>query len=234
MRLALFLAALSIAGPAAAASFDCTKAATPDERAICANPRLSALDVLVDRAYRQARAQIGAHPDDLYPGYATRALTDARSFAARKRRCGADAGCLVAAHVGALEDLSMDDSEVQVPASVAATDMTSAIPNLSKSLPTREGDCAQTRITDIGPRLEGADFESGMSVFFANGGTQMGYDKIPALVGSRKGDRVLMCLTSIPKHCPPDDDRGRKYTATNLRTHGSWSMADSQHMCGGA
>ena len=43
-----------------------------------------------------------------------------------------------------------------------------------------------------------------------------------------------MCLTSIPKHCPPGDDRGRKYTATNLRTRGSWSMADSQHMCGGA
>ena len=231
MRSAALLALLACTGTAGAASFDCRKAAQPDEVAICSDPRLSALDDLVARAYAEARRGYGGTPD---PKDRADALADARSFNARKGRCGADVGCLVSAHVGALQDFMTYGSSVRVPDSVSATDMTPSVPPPSRTLPAREGDCAQTRITDVGPRLEGADFDSGMSVVFANGGTQVGYDRVPALVASRVGDPVLMCLTSIPKHCPPGDDRGRRYTAKNLRTHGSWSLADSQHMCGGA
>src|ERR1700690_753516 len=44
-RLALFAGALFLlAGSADAASFNCAKAKTPDEKAICANPALSDLD----------------------------------------------------------------------------------------------------------------------------------------------------------------------------------------------
>ena len=232
MRLALFLAALSVAGPAAAASFDCTAASSPDEVAICADPHLSALDVLVDRAYGEARKGYGGAPDAKDRAHA---LDDARDFNARKRRCGADLGCLTAAHVGALEDFGAYGSSVRVPAWIAATAMTPSVPAETRRLPAREGDCARTRVTDVGGRLEGdADFSSGTRVGFANGGAQVSYDRVPAIVASRRGDPVLMCLTSIPKHCPPGDDRGRSYTSTNLRTRGSWSLADSQHRCGGA
>lgn len=232
MRLALLLAALSLAGPAAAASFDCTKATSPDEAAVCANPKLSALDVLVDRAYGEARRGYGGAPD---PADRAHALDDARDFNARKRRCGADLGCLTAAHAGALEDFLAYGSSVQVPAWVSATSMTPSVPVETRALPAREGACARTRVAAVGGRLEGdPDFSSGTTVSFANGGAQVSYDRVPAIVASRRGDPVLMCLTSIPKHCPPGDDRGRSYTSTNLRTHASWSLGDSQHRCGGA
>ena len=39
---------------------------------------------------------------------------------------------------------------------------------------------------------------------------------------------------SVPENCPPGDDRGKIYKATNLRTNESWEAPDSQHSCGGA
>jgi len=71
-------------------------------------------------------------------------------------------------------------------------------------------------------------FDTGSAVNFANGGYQVSYTKVPALVRSRIGDKVLMCLVSLPRDCPPGDDRGRVYTTTNLRTEESWSMPDAQ------
>lgn len=44
--------------PAAAASFDCGKAATPVEQAVCADPTLSALDERLAQAYRGQRARL--------------------------------------------------------------------------------------------------------------------------------------------------------------------------------
>jgi hypothetical protein len=106
-------------------------------------------------------------------------------------------------------------------------------------LPRRLGQCAVTRIKFIGTRLEDgitheAIPDSGSAVDFTNGGHQVSYDTLPAVTGSRVGDTVRMCLISIPRHCPPGDDRGRKYRTTNLRTHGSWRLLDSEHVCGGA
>lgn len=232
MRCAPFLALTLLAGPAAAASFDCTRASSPEEVAICGSTKLSALDVLVARAYAEARKPPGAAGD---PSDRADALADARSFNARKRRCGADVACLVAAHVGVLEDLAVDGSTVAVPAWVAATDMAVGLPPESDAMPKREGACAQSRIAAIGGRLEGdTAFASGSSVAFANGGSQVSYSKVPGIVTSRRGDPVLVCLTALPKHCPPGDDRGRSFTSTNLRTGESWSEGDTEHRCGGA
>ena len=63
---------------------------------------------------------------------------------------------------------------------------------------------------------------------------QVSYDEVPDIARSRPGDPIRLCLVSIPKHCPPGDDRGRFYKATNLRTGKSWTLPDSEHMCGGA
>ena len=54
------------------------------------------------------------------------------------------------------------------------------------------------------------------------------------IIRSKVGDRVRICLDSLPKDCPPGDDRGKIYTTTNERTNESWTMQDSQHGCGGA
>lgn len=113
--------------------------------------------------------------------------------------------------------------------------MVAAPPPETASLPEREGGCVTTRIGGIGGRLEGdTTFESRTSVGFRDGGSQVSYDKVPAIIGSRRGDPILLCLTSIPKRCPPNDDRGRMYTATDLRRRRTWPLPDSQQGCGGA
>ncbi len=85
--------------------------------------------------------------------------------------------------------------------------------------------CGGGVTTDIGGRLEGdTNFSSGTSVFYQNGGSQVSYDKILAIVNSKRGDHVLICLVFIPSNCPAGDDRGKIYTTTNLRTLDSWTL----------
>ena len=95
------------------------------------------------------------------------------------------------------------------------------------------GDCVETSVTLVGSRLEGVA-DSGTGVEFANGMSQVSYDVLPGVANSRVGDRVRLCLVSVPENCPPGDDRGRVFAGTNLRTNESWTAPDSQHMCGGA
>jgi hypothetical protein len=115
-----------------------------------------------------------------------------------------------------------------------------AVPSHAASeLPMRIGQCSQTTISRIGTRLEDGGTgrpvpDSGSAVSFANGGSQVSYDTVPPIIRSRVGDSVTMCLVFIPRDCPPGDNRGRQYKTTNLRTHQSWRLPDSQHSCGGA
>ncbi|HXP02829.1 MAG TPA: hypothetical protein VN808_01830 [Stellaceae bacterium] len=106
-------------------------------------------------------------------------------------------------------------------------------------LPTQIGQCTNTTIKDVTTRLQdGATNRpipgSGSAVDFANSGYQVSYDTIAEITQSHAGDPVTMCLVSIPKGCPPGDKRGLTYKTTNLRTHGTWTLPDSEHMCGGA
>jgi len=117
--------------------------------------------------------------------------------------------------------------------SIAAIGLVLVGPVLADKLPAREGQCAVTAIKQVGTRLEGIP-DSGDAVSYVNGGYQVSYETIPGLKGSRPGDKVKLCLVSIPDECPPGDDRGKVYKATNLRTHKSWEASDSEHECGGA
>jgi hypothetical protein len=117
----------------------------------------------------------------------------------------------------------------------------SAIPSkaLNQGLPTVIDDCNITRIKEISTRLldsvTGAKTPgSGSAISFRNGGYQVSYDEEGEISRSRVGDRVRMCLVTIPHPCPPGDDRGFRYTTTNLRTGEQWTLPDSQHACGGA
>ena len=109
-------------------------------------------------------------------------------------------------------------------------------------LPKTVGECVNTSIIGItdrfGERLtayvDANGFDSGSAADFRNGGHVISYSKEQILLSSRNGDRVRMCLVSIPTNCPPGDDRGRMYRIFNARTHDSAVMSDSQHMCGGA
>jgi hypothetical protein len=106
-------------------------------------------------------------------------------------------------------------------------------------VPIQVGECANTSIKSVETRLVDGNTgrpipDSGSAVSFINGGYQVGYDTVPAIEQSRAGDPVRMCLVKIPEDCPKADDRGRVYRTTNLRTHQSWTLPNSEHMCGGA
>jgi hypothetical protein len=114
-----------------------------------------------------------------------------------------------------------------------------AQPALAANLPAHIGQCVTTEVKKVETRLmDGGTGQpvagSGSAIEFANGGYQVSYDQVPAVDQSRPGDPVKLCLVSTPRHCPPGDNRGRTYRATNLRTGGSWTLPDSEHMCGGA
>lgn len=118
---------------------------------------------------------------------------------------------------------------------VAAVSFAAVAPVQAQPLPKKVGACSKTTIKLIGGRLEGdTNFETGTGVLFDNGGVQISYEREEAVVNSRVGDPVRICLVELPKDCPPGDDRGKIYKTTNLRTGEHWEMPDSQHMCGGA
>jgi hypothetical protein len=102
----------------------------------------------------------------------------------------------------------------------------------AEPLPTEIGASSETTITDIGYGL--GDPDTGSAISYANGGVQISYDTIPEIHHSQVGDAVKLCLVSLPEDCPPGDDRGKIYSATNLRTGEAWEAPDSQHSCGGA
>ena len=86
----------------------------------------------------------------------------------------------------------------------------------------------------LNPYVDANGFDSGSAADFRNGGHVISYSKEQILLNSRNGDRIRMCLVSIPTNCPPGDNRGRMYQIINVRTHDSAVMSNSQHMCGGA
>jgi hypothetical protein len=220
---------LIVTAPRAHAGFDCTRASSPDERTVCSDHRLFQLDDLYGRAFEQAEQ--ASKGDD-----ATRLKIVARGVLADRHACGTRTGCLFAVYIGGLESLLRFGSTTEIPGDIAAIDMAGDhIPPDSAAPPARVGDCTTALITDIGYRLLGPDGKpDGTTVEFANGLHQISYEREPAVVPSRPGDRAIICLTVIPRACPPHDSRGRWYTVTNLRTQTTWSLPDSQHTCGGA
>jgi len=216
-------------------SFDCRAARTPDEREICRDERLAELDQAVTIAYRQ----VSESKDN-----AETARGLAKDSLAARRACGTDRLCILDQQASEIDAFASMGSNVPVPPWVGEYRLAlfkSQGKHPTKGLPKRVGQCTITKIASIStrfgqvlkPPLEKFD-SSGSQVEYANRGLQVSYDYVPALHDSRIGDAVLVCLISLPKDCPPGDERGKFYSGTNLRTKGSWTMPDSQHMCGGA
>ncbi|MHB1104068.1 MAG: hypothetical protein ACYC0C_15095 [Devosia sp.] len=106
-------------------------------------------------------------------------------------------------------------------------------PVLAQEIPTEIGQCVRTTIAEIASRLEGAP-DSGDAVLYANGVYGVSYEVVTGLRMSRAGDPIELCLTALPQDCPPGDERGKIYSATNLKNDESWELPDAQHMCSGA
>jgi uncharacterized protein len=85
---ALALVAMAMATQAEAASFDCNRARTPDEKAVCRNAGLSELDsemAALWYSYKRFPFLMGASGVR---------QDDARQFLADRRQCGANVSCL--------------------------------------------------------------------------------------------------------------------------------------------
>jgi len=126
----------------------------------------------------------------------------------------------------------VDSLDLPVPSSISDTP-------ISNSLPTVIGQCVKTTVSKIGTRLTdgttGQDIVgTGSAITYANGGYQVSYDAIQGIENSQIGDQIYQCLISIPADCPTGDDRGKVYSAVNLRTGNYWQAQDSEHSCGGA
>jgi hypothetical protein len=131
----------------------------------------------------------------------------------------------------------MIDSLKQQQEKPASTAQTSAPTTDLTKIPTSVGQCVNTSVAKVTYRLE-ADGQpivgSGSAVQYTNKIYGVSYEQVSAVDNSRSGDPVTLCLVSVPMDCPPGDERGKVYEATNLRTHEKWALPDAAHMCGGA
>ena len=114
-----------------------------------------------------------------------------------------------------------------------ATEASAASIGTGADIPGNVGDCAEAAVANIGYRLEGVP-DSGSAITYTNRLGQVSYEAIPGIDHSQPGDAIRLCLIRLPQDCPPSDERGKVYSATNQRTHELWSAPDAQHTCGGA
>lgn len=105
LRLAGMIAPLAIAvvfacGGAQAASFNCAKAAAPDEYAICANPSLSNMDTEMATLFR-VRMEI-----PMLMGAKGAAQDEQRAWLQTRTACGASVACLGATYKARINQLN--------------------------------------------------------------------------------------------------------------------------------
>jgi uncharacterized protein len=236
----MLMAALILAGiagfvPAWAGgpSFDCRRAILPAEKAICTNPRLSAIDLLVSKSFKGFEPAFGGDKRKI-----------ARGLVADRDDCKDDVACIVSAQNNALQTYGSAPSWVQ-DYNVAligkkALETASRVPRgVDQPLPQSIGQCGLTHLKTLTTRLgddplDTASPDAGSAATFTNGGTAVSYDREPGLASSKVGDLAVMCLMSIPRDCPEGDDRGKVYYGLDLAAKGSWALPDSEHLCGGA
>jgi uncharacterized protein YecT (DUF1311 family) len=223
MRVSMVIPALALAAGAAVAQHappaaaNCARAASGTERLICGDARLVEGDANLTAVYRRLLAHSEAPAQNTI-------RAEQRAWLTKRNACR-DATCLREQY---------DARTTALYAQLGARDRL-----LRRGL-SQVGQCAVTRIDQIGPRLGDANDtasrpdDTGTSVSFANGVHQVSYDLERPVARSRIGDAARVCLVSIPRNCPRGDDRGRQYAVTNLRTGERWKLYDSQHMCGGA
>lgn len=244
MLAALLLPAVAAAQQATGPSFDCARASAADEKQICADEKLAELDRIENAAYKQAMSGAPAQ------GFTKKETQrDRKGFArdslADRRACGAATICILDAQVSAIEYFSKNGSTIAVPSWVGAYRQTYAQQHpeiVAHGIPKALGYCARTKITaltdragdPVKPKPPELRSDNGIVMDYANGVHCVSYEYDAQAAQARVGDEVLVCLSSIPRNCPPGDDRGRFYSATDVRTGGSWMLPDSQHMCGGA
>jgi hypothetical protein len=207
--------------------------------------KIAAADFIVAHPYSSdaeavaaatAAAYQAADPDAKDTGeYAT---SDAKDWVATRKANGFPPRTMPAEL--AANDAVADAAERRSFAEMSAADrksFASAGPDLEPSRGAhyfpKIGTCFDTQVASIGSRLENTP-DSGDEVDYTDGHYQTSYDKSPVVQAFHVGDPIRLCVTDLPGHCPPADDRGIGFVAIDGRTGGRWEADDSEHSCGGA
>jgi uncharacterized protein len=227
---------LAVLGPARAdgPSYDCGKASSPAERAICADPQLSAIDALIAKAFK-----------DFEPAFGGDKRKIARALVADRDACKDEIACIVSAQNNALQTFGFSPHWVEAYneglIGKKALDTGAREPKgANQPLPAAIGQCAVTHIATLTTRfgddpLATASADGGAAATFVNGGSAVSYERDPGLAASTVGDPAVLCLMSIPRDCPEGDLRGRVYYGVDLNFESAWwVLPDSEHLCGGA
>ena len=235
MGLFMFLFASEASARDFRPSFDCNRARYQDEITICNNQKLSELDQIASFGYSQIKGESRSIAQDFL-----------LNFLNVRHSCGSNKLCILDTQARVIDGLSEFGAHVSNPLWIGAYRL-SLIENgktlMVSGVPQRVGTCSQTKIKDIGTRFHDRQMivppknyteNEGTTIQYDNGGFQVSYEFNPDVAASRIGDQVIFCLVSIPNNCPPGDDRGKIYSATNLRNLRSWIMPATQHSCGGA
>lgn len=106
LALAIFAAAALAPATAGAASFDCAKAATPTEHAICDNPQLSSLDDQTAGMYYTMISN-----GSLSPAKVSQVKAAQASFLTKRDACGANYNCLIDAYTAQIMYLKAEAGE---------------------------------------------------------------------------------------------------------------------------
>lgn len=211
------------------ASFDCEKASTLIENAICNDTELSTLDDSLLFTYKQALAKAGNSEN---------IKQDQKNWLKNTRNKCKNVDCLKKVYQERIELLN------------DVSNFSSSISQQSvNDLPTKIGKCADSFVAEKTTRFEDAvPGEAGgeVNIGFANG-LGVYITEVPYLSNDAnpdkhlyhsqdfvKGDKVKICLISVPQECPPGDERGKAYSVTNYKNKKTFSGVDSWHSCGGA
>ncbi|MGJ8546759.1 MAG: lysozyme inhibitor LprI family protein [Sulfitobacter sp.] len=107
------IAAITCAGIAAAPrtaeaqgpSFDCARAGTPAEHAICASPELSQKDQVISALYTDLRRALGERAKE-------RLIPEQRAWIAERNACGGNSACIAATSDMRINQLEFRSREV--------------------------------------------------------------------------------------------------------------------------
>ena len=238
MNLARIVAALSVfvVSPASAQfirpSFDCGKTNRPDERAICWFDKLAELDNTIAVALKRG----GDNQTKDSSG-------DAFNYLAERRSCGFNTACILDVQVREISQLDNSGARIPIPEWIGSYRLFLLRENASRFfdfLPVSIGTCTKTKIVGIlmqsgNPHKRPVDdVNYRISVQYDDQGFQVSSAYSPDLAASVPGDDVVLCLDAVPKSCM-FNEHVRLYSATNLRTKGSWILPnpDAKQVCGG-
>ncbi len=205
LALSFFLSAF-----AHGASYDCSAKTTAVEAMICKDANLSKKDSDMVASYKELLGR------ELLEESRKNLILSQRDWLKKRNACTA---------VPCLNDIY--DERIDYLSTSAITPVKQAV-----TPPV----CTDTFISKLGFRLEGENAaHSGSSITYQNGLFGVSYEYIPAISKRSKiNDPVKVCLISKYANCPKNDNRGKTYRTTNLRTLETWELDDSSHMCGGA